>query len=232
MSKRLFILSLLISIYAYNVKSAEAFYSESTFFTQNDSCFFHTIERGQTVYSIAIMYNVTTEEIYRLNPESRAVIKEGSVLKIPQESGSFIYHTIQARETLYAVSQRYNMKGEDIIAVNPGLSVETFTIGKIIRIPTNRVTSPAQLDEASKTNSLLYQNYPPGEVRTIRIALLLPFEDSNSQARMVEYYEGFLLALNEVKKKGISVDLQVYDIGSGTKEIDNILKKKEMQNLN
>ena len=213
MSKRLFLFILLLSIQFYNVKSEKAFYPEPTFFTQDNPFFLHTVERGQTVYSISVMYNVSTDEIYRLNPESQKVIRIGDTLKIPQESGSYIYHTIQPKETLYALSQKYHMKGEDIIAANPGLSVETFLIGKIIRIPTNKVTTPPQggNDIAGKTNSLLSQVYPLKEVNTLKIALLLPFglkENTNVQNapknRMVEYYEGFLLALKEMKKAGIS----------------------------
>jgi LysM repeat protein len=231
MTKRLLLLLLFIGAYTNNVKGAEAFYPDSKNFTQEDSYFLHTIERGQTVYSISVMYNVKVEDIYRLNPESKTLIRAGEILKIPQESGSYIYHTIQPKETLYALSQKYRIKGEDIIAVNPGLSVETFIIGKTIRIPTNRVTLPIQGGNEelnrNKTNSLLYETGPMTTVNTIKIALLLPFEEVSRQQRMVEYYEGFLMALQEVKKKGISVHLQVYD----TKDIDNALVKSEMQNI-
>jgi hypothetical protein len=133
------------------------------------------------------------------------------------------------------------MKGEDIIAANPGLSVETFSIGKIIRIPTNVVTHPIQggneAINTSKTNSLLSQVYPPKEVNMIKVALLLPFGtkdavvDKALQNKMVEYYEGFLLALSDLKKEGISINLQLHDTGSGTKEIPVILKKSEMQDI-
>src|SRR5215468_9750867 len=118
MSKRLFLLFAIFSLFLYNVKSEEAFYPEPTFFTQDDNYFLHTVERGQTVYSIAAMYNVSVDDVYRLNPESRQKIRIGEKLKIPQESGSYIYHTIQPQETLYSLAQRYQMKGEDIIAVN------------------------------------------------------------------------------------------------------------------
>ena len=244
MCKRLLLLFVIsfLSIY-HNVKSVEAFHPESTFFTQDDQYFLHTIERGQTVYSISLMYNVSIEEVYKLNPESRNVIRVGDVLKIPQESGSYIFHTIQSQETLYGLSQRYHMKGEDIIAVNPGLSVETFSIGKIIRIPTNRVTSPIQggneAINSSRINSLLSRVYPPKEVNIIKIALLLPFgvKDNISaqnapKSRIVEYYEGFLLALKDIKKEGISINLIIRDTGSNTKEIPFILKEKEMQDIN
>ena len=241
MSKQLLLLLVLFSLPFYNVKSEKAFYPEPDFFTQDDQFFLHTIESGQTVYSISVMYRVSVEDIYRLNPESRNVIRAGDILKIPQESGSYIYHTIQPQETLYGLSQKYHMTGEDIIAANPGLSIQTFTIGKIIRIPTNMVTHPIQggneAINSSKTNSLLSQVYPLKEVNMIKVALLLPFGtkdavvDKSLQNKMVEYYEGFLLALDAIKKEGISVDLHTYDTGSDTKEIPAILKKNEMQDI-
>ena len=238
MSKRLLLLFTLSFLLFYNVKSEGALYPDSTFFTQETNYFLHTIERGQTVYSISVMYNVSIEDIYKLNPESKTVIRIGDVLKIPQESGSYLYHTIQPKETLYGLAQKYYMKGEDIIAVNPGLSVETFLIGKIIRIPTNRVTTPIQGGNEElnslQTNSLLSQVYSRKEVNIIKIALLLPFglkANTPAKNRMVEYLEGFLQALKVMKKEGISVNLQVYDIGTGTKEISNIIKDKKIQDI-
>jgi LysM repeat protein len=188
------------------------------------------------------MYNVTVDDIYNLNPGSNTGIKAGSQLKIPQNSGSFFYHTIQPQETLYSVSRRYEMKGEDIFSANPGLSIETFTIGKTIRIPTNKVTTPMEGPDENYnkiiTNALLYPSLKSESIVSFRMALLLPFgtnEGTNSQNasnnRMVEYYEGFLMALVDLKKKGISVDLQVYDIGSKTDLLSSVLKLPSMQNL-
>ena len=238
MSKRLLLLLTLFSLPFYNVKLEGAFYPESTFFTQDPSFFLHTIERGQTVYSISVMYNVPMDEIYRLNPASKTVIRAGDVLKIPQESSSYLYHTILPKETLYGLAQKYYMKGEDIIAANPGLSVATFLIGKTIRIPTNLVTTPIEggneTANSNKTNSLLSQVRPAREVNGIKIALLLSFglkENTQTKAKMAEYLEGFLLAIGDMKKKGVSVHLQVYDIGSDTKKISNLLKDKKLQDI-
>jgi LysM repeat protein len=233
MMQKLFILFLLLATPLYNVKSEEAFYPEPDFFEQDKDYFLHTVEGGQTVFFISKMYNVSVETIYQLNPGSEAGIKVGSQLKIPQESGSYFYHTIQAKETLYSVSRMYQMKGEDILDVNPGLSLETFTIGKIIRIPTNRVTTPMTGPSEdyiqTVTNALLSPSTKTETLKAIQVALLIPFTTGN---RMVEYYEGFLLALEEVKKKGISVNLQVYDIGSDTGTLSSILQKPSMGNVN
>ena len=51
---------------------------------QDMQIFYHTIESGQTVYSIAKMYDVMVMDIYNLNPGSENGIKAGERLKIPQ----------------------------------------------------------------------------------------------------------------------------------------------------
>ena len=98
---------------------------------QGSDIFYHTIERGQTVYAIATMYGVSVEDIYRLNPESKEGIKAGSTLRIPQKDSAiapsgkadnYTYHTIQPKETLYSLSIKYSVPATDIIAANPGLS--------------------------------------------------------------------------------------------------------------
>ena len=240
MSKKLSLILLLFLLLLNNVKTVKAFYQEPVFFTQ-DEYFLHTIERGQTVYSLSVMYNVAEEDIYRLNPESKKVIRAGEFLKIPQKSSSYIFHTIQPQETLYGLSKKYDVKDEDIIAVNPGLSVETFFKGKIIRIPTNLVTQHIQAGNgalnSSDINSLISQAFSRKEASIIKVALLLPFGTIDAsvqkavQTLMVEYLEGLLLALREMKKDGIMVDLQVYDTGSSTTEIRSILDKREMQDV-
>lgn len=107
-----------------------------------NSTFNHTVVSGETMYSISKMYNTTVDEIYRLNPGSSQTIAEGQILTIPQrrvisevKEDNYRYHTILPKETLYSVSRTYSLKPEDVMRANPGLSVETFQIGKTIRIP-------------------------------------------------------------------------------------------------
>ena len=104
--------------------------------------FKHTVQKEETVYAIAQMYNTTTEEIYQNNPSAKEGLTEGQVLNIPQRQAisvvkeeNYRYHTILPKETLYSVSKTYSLKPEDIITANPGLSASTFQIGKTIRIP-------------------------------------------------------------------------------------------------
>ena len=243
MAKRLLFSLLFLFITFYNVKSGEAFYPESVFSSQNeDNYFLHKVERGQTVYAIARMYNISADDIYRLNPGSEAGIRADEMIRIPQESGSYIYHTIEPKETLYSLSKRYFMRGEDIIAANPGLSVETFTIGRIIRIPTNLVTKPIPGGNESVnqqvTNALLSKIEPFNKISHLKIALLLPFGlkegttiENVSRNQFVEYYEGILLAIREMKQRGVSIQLKVHDIGSHTNDLMNLIQKNSFQDV-
>ncbi|NLJ00107.1 MAG: LysM peptidoglycan-binding domain-containing protein [Bacteroidales bacterium] len=268
--------------------------------------FNHTVVSGETVYSISKMYNTTVEEIYRLNPSSRESIAEGQILVIPQrrvisevKEENYRYHTILPKETLYSLSRTYSLKPEDVIRANPGLSVETFQIGKTIRIPffesyetilpfeeqtthiTHRVARGETLyslareynvevaeirqlnpmlseglktnmellipakrsaveghsrQEESAANRLLTQGIPSERVDVMKVGLLLPFLDETGRAhlRLQEYYEGFLLAVKELKKRGGDIELFVFEIGKGNdmKKLSSLLETLEMQSLN
>ena len=125
-----------ISLYAQENKTKIVIANE-----RESSTFHHTVEKGETVYAIATMYGVKPEDIYRLNPGSKEGIRAGATLQIPQRAAAsqkeehYIFHTIQPKETLYAVSKRYAIPATAIVNANPGLSTSTFQIGKTIRIP-------------------------------------------------------------------------------------------------
>ena len=85
--------------------------------------FTHTVEAGETVYSISKIYHVSTEDIYTLNPETRNGLRSGTTLKIPQNKADqkfSRFHTIAKGETLYQLTQLYKVSAEEICLANPG----------------------------------------------------------------------------------------------------------------
>ncbi len=97
----------------------------------------HTVVKGQGLYSISRMYGVSEEDIIRLNPGCDKVIYDGQSLIIPRNvtSGANSFHTVAQGETLYGLSQKYNVSIKEICDANPGLTVETLKTGMIIAIP-------------------------------------------------------------------------------------------------
>lgn len=279
---------------------------------ENQSFFLHTIEKGQSLYSISKMYNVTTSDIVRLNPGCDEKIYAGQTIKIPKgketQKGE-TFHTIQAGETLYKLTTLYNISAQKICEANPGLSAENFRIGQVILIPLEKeetaateqtpVEKPAiqgpvvprckdmhkvkrretifsvsreygiseqelidanpELKKGMKKGQYLCIPYPkaatvepvkkedpyaippsntelfrksketPKDISTIKAALLLPFQEDK---RMVEYYEGFLMAVDSLKRTGTSLDLYVYDSGKDLSTLNTILAKDELKKMN
>ena len=69
----------------------------------------------------------------------------------------------------------------------------------------------------------------------ITVALLLPFmlnqPESVESSLYVEYYEGFLLAVDSLKKQGVSINLYVYDTEKSKNTVKTILNKPEAKNF-
>lgn len=288
--------------------------------------FTHTVTKGQSLYSISSMYNVSIEDIIRLNPGSEKTIRAGQVLNIPQKSagGQVVFHTIQAGETLYKLTVKYGVTAERICRANPGLSAKNFRIGQVIAIPAvaqQEVATPQpeavpapQVNTSAKEEGLqpncremhkikrketvysisrMYgiteeeliaanpeikgkklkkgkflcipytkqqnkkdQVTPKPEATvaptdtelfdknkkesrkfsTIKAAVVLPFNvdgtgNPDEQLRMVEYYEGFLMAVDSLKEKGVSIDLYTYDSGKTTASVSQVLNKSEMKSM-
>ena len=281
--------------------------------------FLHTVTKGQSLYSISTMYNVTMEDLIRLNPGCEKQIRAGESLKIPQaDSGSNqgkpTFHTIQAGETLYQLTLKYNVTVQAICTANPGLSASNFRIGQVISIPAQTAIQPAkenlsetaaQTSSGKKTDwrdmhkverketifsisrqygiseeeliaanpelkkgklkrgSFLFIPYPASKqpakeaektparipsneelfaqnkqslkkIQNIKAAVLLPFTEGKNrdeQMRMVEYYEGFLMAVDSLKRQGVSVNLYTYDTKGKSDVAQSILAKEEMKNM-
>ena len=287
--------------------------------------FLHTVTKGQSLYSISSMYNVSISDIVKLNPGSDERIKVGQALKIPQTSAEnqVVFHTIQAGETLYKLSVKHGVSVERICRANPGLSVKNFRVGQVIAIPpkskatseattqtpvptpqvqstpteplkpkcrdmhkiqrketvysisrmygiteeelmaanpeiknkklkkgkflcipyaqkkvTETPKSPTQQEDATLTDAQLFDKNKKEskKIATIKAAVVLPFNTDGTgtideQVRMVEYYEGFLMAVDSLKEKGVSIDLYTYDSGKTTASVKQILNKPEMKTM-
>lgn len=129
-------------------------YMHSLSAQQTETYFTHTISKGETLYSIATMYNVTREDIVRLNPSCASVVRLGEIIRIPQNPSSspIIYYTIKKGDTLYGIARKYNMTIEGLMALNPGITPQTFSEGKVLRI--SKVTTSIKEQSVREPQSL------------------------------------------------------------------------------
>lgn len=103
----------------------------------------HEVKRGETVYSIAVMYNIPVDRIYSLNPASRNGIKAGEslllrkadVLNTADNSKKPVFYSVKEKDTLYALARKFGVSVESIMQNNPGVNESNFRAGSTIRIP-------------------------------------------------------------------------------------------------
>ena len=139
----------------------------------------------------------------------------------------------------------YGITEEELIAANPEIKDKKLKKGKFLCIPYAQEKNVAQAPvsqgtetDANLTDAQLFDKNKKESKKfsTIKAAIILPFNtdgagNHNEQLRMVEYYEGFLMAVDSLKSKGLSLDLHTFDSGNTTASVNTILNKPEMKNM-
>ncbi len=103
----------------------------------------HVVKKGDSVYSIAKMYDVKIDKIYLYNPSAKTLLRRGDVITIPQEpelindGSSFLYYAIKDGDTLTDIASEYNTSVEQLLRDNKGVSENSFASGDILRISVN-----------------------------------------------------------------------------------------------
>ncbi|QOG02212.1 peptidoglycan endopeptidase [Flavobacterium sp. MDT1-60] len=112
----------------------------------------HKISKGENLTVIAKKYGVKAKDISEANPNAPKILKLNSILLIPNNNQTSEIklqetvtnttpglHEVQAKETLWGISKKYNVSVDDLKKTNPSLETEGLKIGQQINIPSNSV---------------------------------------------------------------------------------------------
>jgi len=133
----------------------------------------HTVEKGNTLYSLSRKYDVSVDELVRLNPIAKQGLNPGQRLKIPvpdkteqlirkiELDGNYIAHEVTPKQTLYSISKMYHVEIKDIVAENQN-AIYGIQPGDILRIPIDKIVKPVAVKD--KTRDKYPDHYvKPGE---------------------------------------------------------------------
>ncbi len=157
-----------------------------------------------------------------------------------EDTSSFIFHKVQPKETLYSLSKQYNTPLDRILKHNPEVAQNGLKNGQVLKIPKQQkpivqsIIRPAADSLYSKydslaaildtvflscnTNSYIHPN--------LDVLLVLPFSKDYFKVPInydfddvlnyrifpyVEFYEGVLLAVDTLRKRGMNITLKVAD---------------------
>ncbi|WP_147634364.1 M23 family metallopeptidase [Treponema pectinovorum] len=126
----------------------------------------HTVEKGETLYSISKKYEVSVKELVNANKIEGTDIKIGQKLVIPvlqdkneKDSASnptnLSYYTVKKGDTWYAISRLYSVSVNELYKLNNSNESESLKIGQKIIVPLkeNKNTVVASQPEVKTPNS-------------------------------------------------------------------------------
>jgi len=136
--------------------------------------YLHFVKKGETLFAIARAYNVTVDDIFRVNPGSRDGVAPGKILKILHKTEPaqdilknplisrrlFFYYIVKKQETLYGISQKNGVTIDAIKAINPDLGEYPRT-GETLKIP--YLKDEAITREANRGESSIIHTVQKGE---------------------------------------------------------------------
>ncbi len=219
-----------------------------------DDFIFHTIARGETLTAISRQYGVDIATILKLNPGiSPQRIKAGEVIRLtppasqqqaeqtvaatPDVTSQYTQYTVRKRETLYSISKKFGVTVDEIKALNP--SIQKVKQDDVINIPSKAEYTPIatessySLAEIDQIYNQLYEDKKPGD---IQVAVILPFmlnqpKPDKNACEFTEFYQGFLMAVDSLKRTGSSINVYAYDTEGEDATVQSILEKPELKEM-
>ncbi|WP_075342102.1 PBP1 and LysM peptidoglycan-binding domain-containing protein [Tenacibaculum agarivorans] len=146
----------------------------------------HTVKPGETVYRITKTYDISKDELLKLNPqfprlkdnyldvgqELKVKVAEKKVFYISREEDlkNHVTHTVESKETVYGLTRFYNISKEELMNLNPEypeIADNVLKVGQVLRI--RDIAEKLDTDEIKMFIDTI------ATTDTIRLAMLLPF---------------------------------------------------------
>ena len=143
MLKRILII-LIPAIFAVCYSSAQVRIeiSQEKILENGQKFYLHTVQQGQTLYSICKAYSVSEKDVINTNPELQSgTLSIGQVIRIPIENeiskdGKYIVYMVKKGETLYTLLKRFDTTEKEFYDANPKLNKkESIKAGDEIYFP-------------------------------------------------------------------------------------------------
>jgi LysM repeat protein len=165
-----------------------------------------------------------------------------------------IFHEVDRKETLFSISQKYNINVNDILELNPKLKNSRLRRRSTILIPVfNSTQDVIKIEkdsiEISYNISKLDSIYSKKRKKNnqLNLSVLLPFrsaainydsineveslfEDRNLYTIALDFYSGILYAVEDLKKLDILVELNVFDTENSVNKILEISNNSKILN--
>jgi LysM repeat protein len=246
--------------------------SPKTNVVTKNTAVYHTVLPKETKFSIAKQYGITIEELEQKNPEiipnltigyellikgnrpktlTKAIVAETKTTAIKStavksmpvvEPVSYIDYTVKAKETFYSLSKQFGLTQQQLIDLNPNLSVGVQD-GMVLKVP----SKSNQISSNSPKQNVVLTKKNNNDKKTL--VLLLPFNIAKNGGdtltsnvdrlnndkflnMTLDFYAGALIAIDSAKQLGVNMDVKIFDSNESktTSNVSTIFATNDLAN--
>lgn len=185
----------------------------------------HVVQPGETIYSISQAYGISSEQLRSLNPRMGETLYAGQSITVPGGAGKGeckCMYEVKRKETVYSIARYFGVSEDELRAANPQIKKDKVKKGAWLCIPYTQQERQAQQRQQEEQRQRAEAQAEAERRAHLNVAVILPFDlgaetRTNEATKMLDFYEGFLLAVDELKGQGVSVDVYAYEeVGSGS----------------
>lgn len=215
-----------------------------------------TVPPKQTLYSLGREYGIPSDSIVKLNPEimERGGLKEGMVLRLPKKrdttgevnTENFIFYEVKPKQNIFRLTQNLKVSSQELYRLNPDLE-NGLKAGMVLKLPKANaenleVKNALILDKINLIDSINVENNP-------NLVFMLPFRldrinmnDRKKTSTQIKtrrdlslslgFYSGAMVALDSIKKMGLSVNVKTFDTELNQAKVKEILFRESLIGVN
>lgn len=133
MNQKIVYLTLML-LFCCSLGYSQAEKSSKTEVKDNQLFYVHEVIKGQTLYGLSKMYNVSIDEITAQNPSAKQGLKIGERLYIRLSKLKVELYSVKKGESLYSIAKSRSTTEAELLALNPGIN-QALSIGQEIVVP-------------------------------------------------------------------------------------------------
>ena len=191
----------------------------------------YLVKAKETKYSISKKFGISIDYLEELNPKiAENGLQIDDVIIVPIEAiepvdDEFLIYEVQKLETMYSITRKFGITEEEMLALNPEVS-GGIKEGMLIKVPNLLISG----------KPLFIDNIP--EDTELKVAMMLPFKSKRDSLNFegdrllnitTDFYFGALIALDSLKKQGLSVRMKVFDTENSKQVSRKISDQVELQ---
>lgn len=97
----------------------------------------YIVQKGDTLYSIAMANNTTVDELKKANNLTSNILSTGQLLKIPSALLPESTYIVKKGDSLYSIANKYNTTIDELKRIN-NLTSNTLSIGQVLKLPSDK----------------------------------------------------------------------------------------------